>query len=554
MIKKRYNNGGFVLIGAVALAILMAIVGLGFIQVSTNGLNNDTQALWDQKALLAAESGLNMGLRWLRGSGNFFPAPNATVSPAPFTQLSINGMDVRVAIHANADGSVRVAAEAYRDPSGSHATTIATFMKRVGYTHISKQSFLGFGTFIGAPWKNNPDYRRGGTDPVSGYRGFRTRIFNGRFHMNSYIEINSNTRSNLFQGGLVTVARNSNPLLNWQGDYGIGATGNNYNAGVKINRPDENSNTALYGTEIGGTGTSGLQECEAIFRDRYLANQDMVDLPTGGNWARFMADAGRITLPASWEEGEERWHYRPTLRFEIVAGVAQMVYHYRNSATDAVDRTYVLNEAAYNGRVITSANHLNVLGRVRGAVTIATAPTKSIFPVDNLVYESYNAAINSVPMTSTDVIGLVPGKHIRFNNRWIDPTKTQINIGDPTIANPVHNVTTAPLIVTASILAVENAQDVTGLQGCEFWDNNYDVDDHVDTEERYTFRLYGNHILAAERSDATGVDDGCSGNKELVHDPRFINEAIRPPNYPQVRSTTGLFLLTAKGWFEENVK
>lgn len=545
------HSDGFVLVGAVVLAVLIAIAGLSYLQITTNSLNNDTQALNDFKALLATESGVDMGLRWLRGSDGFYPSPGATVSPTPFPSLRINGMDVRVRIQASLDGSVAVSGEAFKDLSGGHAMSPSTFVKRAGYNNSTKQSFLNYGTFIGAPWCNNPDYRRGATDPVHGYRGFRTRTFNGRFHMNSYIEINSNTRSNVFQNGLVTVARNTNPLLNWQGDYGTGSTGNNFNFGVKINRPDENSNVALYGTETGMTGTTGLEECEAIFKDRFLANQDMVALPAGDNWNRFMLDASRITLPASWEEGEDRNHYRPTLAFEVVGGVARAVYHYRNNAADPVDRTVILNQSVYNGRVIVSTNHLNILGTVRGAVTVATAPLKSIFPVDNVVYESYNPVTHGV--NATDVVGLVPGKHIRFNNRWVDPLKNLVNIGDPTLPNPVHNTTTAPLIVTASILAVENADDATGLQGCEYWDNNYDVNDHINTEERYTFRLFGNHILAAERSDATGVSDGCSGQKELIHDPRFINETVMPPNYPQVKSVTGLFFIMAKGWYEQNV-
>jgi Tfp pilus assembly protein PilX len=551
--KAKNRSEGFVLIGAVALAILIAIGGLGYLQISTISLNNDTQALTDLHALCAAESGVNMGLRWLRGSGTFYPASGVTVSPNPFSSLSINGIDVCVRLSANVDGSVNVIGEAYKDPSDGHSMSSATFQKRVGFQEVTMQSFLNYGTFIGAPWCNNPDYLRGATDPVTGYRGFRTRTFNGRFHMNSYIEINSNTRSNLFQNGLVSVARNTNPILNWQGDYGTGASGNKFDFGVKINRSDENTNTALYGSGTGITGTTGLQECEAIFKGRYLANQDMVALPPGENWNRFMADASRITLPPSWEEGEERGHYRPTLQFRIVGGVATAEYHYRNNATDATDRVYTIDQSVYNEKVIVSTNHLNVLGAVRGAVTIATAPQKSIFPVDNLVYESYNPATNSV--NATDVIGLVPGKHIRFNNRWVNPSKTTVNIGDPTLASPapVHNTTTAPLIITASILAVENANDVNRLQGCEYWDNNFDVNRGYRTEERYSFRLFGNHVLAAERSDATGPTDGCSGQKELIHDTRFINESVVPPNYPQVKSVTGLFFLTAKGWYEENV-
>ena len=59
------NNSGSTLVLAVVFAILMAIGGIGFLLVTTNSINNDSDANTNDKAFQAAESGALLATQWI---------------------------------------------------------------------------------------------------------------------------------------------------------------------------------------------------------------------------------------------------------------------------------------------------------------------------------------------------------------------------------------------------------------------------------------------------------------------------------------------------------
>jgi hypothetical protein len=71
-----------------------------YTQVATISINNETAVLENDKAFQAAESGIWIGARWLRGFEAFLSlmADCADIGPFGSTPISINGMDVYIKI------------------------------------------------------------------------------------------------------------------------------------------------------------------------------------------------------------------------------------------------------------------------------------------------------------------------------------------------------------------------------------------------------------------------------------------------------------------------
>lgn len=117
---------GSALIIAVALALIMAIAGVGFLLVTTNSMNNDSDAYARDKAFYAAESGANIAAKYLLTRA-FTSWPSASQYTF-WADRQINGFYVTVRLHKNA--ALRqdtVIAEAYTSTTKS----ASTFKKRV---------------------------------------------------------------------------------------------------------------------------------------------------------------------------------------------------------------------------------------------------------------------------------------------------------------------------------------------------------------------------------------------------------------------------------------
>ena len=497
------NSRGSVLVGAVAISILMAIAGIGFMQVNTSSLNSETAALENEQAFRAAESGVWTGARWLRAN---YTIANNTYYPFGSSSyyLTINGMDVytTVTISGPKDTlSVILTAEAYKDPSGSHQKTTATFRKSLSVNSASAGTYGEYGTFFDGA--------------SSGWPGFFRRIFDGRFHMNRSIYIYSTSKpgtadSVVFKNGLVTTGTKTN----YNGNYGKGLHDNN---------------NYKWGVQLGWSGGDSAQ-CDKILRSHFLSNQDNIALPTGLDVTAFSADPKKYDLPASYEEGEDFNQYRPTLVLSVKSNQAYYRYYYRPSGTPAT-RTCDSNYLPHgDGTIFIAPNHINIYGKVKGQITVCTIKGKSICPVDSLMYEDYNKATNSMTTDSSKtVLGLVAGKQFRFNHQWKkDFTGTSTQVTPP-----------GTLYLNGSMIAVENSG--TSWYGSEWWDYTY--------PEPYNFKLFGNHILNQWRTPTSG--GGAQGILTFSHDTRLIKK-VNPPGFPPARSENGLWTIALHGWSEKN--
>lgn len=119
------NNRGSTLVIAVVLALIMAIAGVGFLLVTTNAINNDSDAYTRDKAFYAAESGALIAAKYLMSrTYNSWPATGTFLSNQP-----INGLYVTVTLGKNITSKQdTVKSEAFTSSTTQNATT---FKKRV---------------------------------------------------------------------------------------------------------------------------------------------------------------------------------------------------------------------------------------------------------------------------------------------------------------------------------------------------------------------------------------------------------------------------------------
>jgi len=268
---------------------------------------------------------------------------------------------------------------------------------------------------------------------------------------------------------------------------------------------------------------------DKIFTSGYDGNAAKIAIPTGLTTSQFATDPRRINLPASDDAGEAYNNYRPTLEFIQSGGAYTAKYNYKVGGV-LKDTTF----AFYNDRIFIAPTNLNVMGTVQGKVTVATVTGKSIMPVGDIVYADYNSTTQEVPLNSTNVLGLVSGKQIRYNDQWYKQFKTG-SVGQQAVAVGANNT----LEINGSLIAVESG---SGWKGAGWWDDNRAIN--------YDFRLTGTQMLKAWDPPSNGTK-GAQGYLTFNHDIRLIS-SISPPGYPAVKTTTGLILITATAWSESN--
>jgi hypothetical protein len=432
-----------------------------------------------------------------------------------------------------------------------------SFGANVTVGNIDVQNFGTYSTFFNGYQGDNSRFVAGQVNQfptIADWGGFANRNFQGRFHMNNcFIKLNAGAEPGgaspvTFQNGLVTVATPSataDPIVlaNINRNYGISATtGHNYNSGVWCN---------------GWTSVTPAK-LDQVFQDRYVANVAQIALPASQlNATAIMSNpdidaAKKIPLPASLDEGEEQENYRPTL---ILNG-ANATYQYQSGG---VRLTQPYN--GIGGKIFCSSTNLNVYGTAQGKVTITTDPGTSIVPVGNIVTSDYNPATGTLnnPTNTDNIIGLAPGKHLRFNLQWKkffpgDPVGgIQQNVSALTTGGTMMHIN-ASIVATgsANVTYATNAAGTTFTTrteiGTEYWDLTRAV--------TYGLRVYGNHVLGGYRPVSSGWhgvgNGGCNGGQTFTYDSRMQVYGLQPPAYPQQSTVSGLWVLRVKNWTESN--
>lgn len=102
------NSCGSALVGVAALAIVLSIAAAGLIMVATSASRNETLALNDTRAFLAAESGMLLGAKWINNTTNWQqevePLDPDDKKTNIVPNLKVNNMDVQVDIQRTSLG------------------------------------------------------------------------------------------------------------------------------------------------------------------------------------------------------------------------------------------------------------------------------------------------------------------------------------------------------------------------------------------------------------------------------------------------------------------
>jgi hypothetical protein len=395
------SQHGSALLGAIALSIVFGMMAMGYLQVTTNAANDEQQALIDLRAFYAAESGLQMGTRWVREGGNFdqtqMMGEGASLTDV-IPNLTINQFPVQVNI--------------VRQGSGVLVQATAQSRPRLGYdklvSWLARQKTGGYyGTFINDIATTNTE-------------GFISTIFEGPFHSNSPIFLAQGALfgvgiSSMFKGP-VTVANDPDPTRHFtdgvmsSGDYGgygtSSATGNNYDFGIYYK-----------------TGTAPVMD--KAFSSTYAHSQP----PQTMNFNT--AGCNVVVLPPTLLSGEalEQPNTRPTLEFYVESGVGR--YRFYGSGGGAVQAAGTIPD---NCILYAPNAHLNVQGTVKGKVTVVSDMGKSIFPTGDLVYDGFtysDAAPNhGLAADNPNLIALKSGKDIGFGPNSYNPASGAVGKED----------------------------------------------------------------------------------------------------------------------------
>ncbi|MBN2036988.1 MAG: hypothetical protein JW768_09630 [Chitinispirillaceae bacterium] len=545
------NRSGSILVGAVALSVIIAVAGIGFLQVSSSSLNSETHALQLEQAFHAAESGTMLAATWLSGQA-MFPGINNSTNPFGNSQVTIGGMDLRVRVAPNATlaNTASINSEVFRDPAGSGAQTASTFLKRITVGNAQAQSVTKYTTFYdgysldpgeGPAWAP--------LDPDDLYwGGFRGTTFNGPMHLNSiYLRLSQDAvpggAGPVVFNGPVTVAQNAINAVapNYFGhhNYGIGHYGNNYNWGVDAKWPNPT-----------------VAQLDGVFRNTFVPNATPINLnsvQTDGDVldAAILPGITKRILPISRrDEGSDYNDYRPTLRFDFYSGMPRYTFEYTDGAGNRVhERNY------YNtNTVFIASNNINVYGTVRGAISVATRAGYDIVPVDNLTvegYDPYNASTSyGMAPNNPNFIGLASGWRIRFLDQWVRQFSYHSSPSTPTVTG-----TNGLLHINASLLAM-NEKIGAGVmrKGCLSFDISYDK--YIGRPMQCGIKVSGNQIMRAYRAYRCGWNTTGLANQPfyVLEDTRFTEQNRAPPGFPVFmrNAVNNRLIVFLDDWAESN--
>ena len=213
LMKALASKSGSVLVGAVAMCVIMAIGVAGLMGVVRGTVSQEAADFDENRALVSAESGLLMGVKWFKGASL---DPDDMPDPV---DVVINDMTVRIAIsEADDDGNHTITSTALGTTPGANGRTFLAYDKELQLTVRRNVPPSG-------EWAYFIDRANDG----NGFR--RTSLFDGPVHFNTSLKLNNNDFPRFL--GPVTVYNSGN----YNYDYGVSTRSphfNKYTSGLHI--------------------------------------------------------------------------------------------------------------------------------------------------------------------------------------------------------------------------------------------------------------------------------------------------------------------------------
>jgi hypothetical protein len=358
---------GSVLLSVIAFITLMTIAMGGFLAVTRNIVLQETVELNDDRAFLAAESGLTLGSRAVLAQyGTFGFGSDADVFGESLRgPNAVNGMDVTVAIAVNGtEVSVTSTAE---NPS------LLVYKKRIAWKMQMVPLTSNSGDY--AVYLDNA-YQLGGNT-----KGIRKMDWDGPAHFNTALQLGNPGKGNETHFNGPVSLFNVDPTTTLQvfdPAHGNGHFDNDYRYGVE-----------------GGSG-----DWDSEFLGTYDPNSQIMApaLDTAGK-VNLTLNAGDSTLTLGVSSGIPFYQYKNT------TGTTMTV----NYDSSAQTKLHIVNKG------------VAVSGSAKGKVVVYTDSGKSIYLPGNLTYADFstsafsdtsNATNHGYGMTGANVMALYSGADV----------------------------------------------------------------------------------------------------------------------------------------------
>lgn len=507
---KLTSEQGSILVATVAFTVVMAIAGSGLMMMSGNAVNHEQQTYRNDRAFLAAESGLQLGTQWLADTVNWNATIGSNVGRDPVFDGDIGGIPVRVWLEMTAEGATL---------NARASTTDLEYDKRLSWV-VAK-----------AP---NPAVFINDIDTLT------NTWFDGPFHSNTPLIFTAFSDSKAdpalpyFTNGPVSVHNDTDHTGFPSGDYGgfgDGPSGNNYDFGIHV---------------TSGGGENAAQRLDNFFQSTYRHSQPELYLPAS------TAIVEHTLLPLNHPPSTAPGH-RALLFYHIdpVTNWGRAAYFYYNESG--------IRQSFYryiHQQVLRAQNDVNVIGTVRGRTTLVTNPNCDIYPVGDLVYDGFvpqpdaeydtydNRDNYGIPADNTSILALVSGGNIcfGFHKQEMDPSGTTLR----------PDTTGESMYLTALLYAYEDDHSLVWRNGCHFqW--HPDLMDHE--QFTYDLRAIGGRVM--DRFFNYTLTGGAAANQKFrfFADTR-INDNFTAPGVPGFLSTGAngqeVNLITTN-WSERNI-
>jgi hypothetical protein len=509
----RFSNSqkGSVLVAVLAFVMLITIATAGFLGLARNVVSQEVIELNDDKAFLAAESGLLIGTRWLREANNWLQYKNTGYAGSLY-QSEINGYMVTVTVAVDGNGKLRIRS---RTTGG-----ILPYSKTLSWT-VSEANWGNPGTFIND---------LSGVGGVGG-GGLNNEWFDGPVYTNTPLYISSVSGGNVsvrFVNGSVSVHNLIGKVPfdagHW-GNYGISpVTGNDYNFGIWQN----------------DAGVGEYDKLDPFFENNgkyteFQHSKDSLFLPRLTTQTR--------TLPPNLSATN-----KAILYFDVLNGTTgRATYYYYDAAGTQLSTTFNSDK-----EIIRVPNDVQVLGTVKGQTTVVTNLGSSIFPVGDLKYYGFTpdaAAMNTFDNTNnygvgnlalnTDVLALVSGADITLG---IDMYTLSNAGGTAVLSKIVPAPPNLPMVyMTAQLIAAERGHGIT-------WTTKQ--------TNKYNYRLssIGTRAIDTYQESHNARGDPGEMSFRFYYDTRF-NGNLQAPGVPVPRADvpSGQMFILNTDWTEENI-
>jgi hypothetical protein len=498
---------GSTLVTVVTFAGILAIAICGFLGVARTMTNQENVEMNDDRAFVAAESGLLIGTRWLRDSANW-ELYHLTGYPGNVYEGFINGFSVAATVTPEQNGDLLIRSTA-SGPALPYEKKLS-WTVRVDLTTPS--------VFI------NDLSKAGGV----GGGGLNNEWFDGPVRLNTPIYISSVSGGNVnvrFVNGYVKVHNMTEQISfddsgHW-GNYGTSpVSGNDYDFGIWHHSAQPGQYEKI----------DPLFEHNGAYEE-FQHSQDSLYMPE--------TETPTYTLPKNMSASDTA-----ILHFHVynASGVAD--YYYYDASGNQHTESF-----STASQIVRVQNSVSVLGTVKGQVTVVTDSGCDILPAGDLMYSGYtpdnedmdaydnsgNYGLGSYGPLNDNVCALVAGRDIFFG---LDK-HTLSTVGDSAFLEEVegHGRHNPVMYLTAQLVSTGPGH---GIRWASTNVNRYN----------YTLRALGTRAIDVyeESHNAQGTPGG--GAFRFFYDTRFT-EGLNAPGVPQLRSRN-LFIINTT-WREENV-